>query len=268
MMRRKERGLKPFFVLSDFAENPAQAVFDLIEWRFYDLAPSLLGIPGRAELRDNAVYLTYSLSDAIRYSYEKFVVVSSDWKKLVARSYSLQNVIYSLIFLDEFDDDPDMVFSILFNYYASQQFLRVFISPSVVSWLSRMGVDPEVVQFDEVPVMDSLQPRHRGIVAFGYKRALRREYPELKFSSRFLESVKDYGLDYVAKVLDHVRIVAWAQYFAQTEDAYVYGLIKEYLRKYGRDKDFDFFKDVIKRVNFFPSGCWYCKKEGGNSSGH
>ena len=267
MVERKGKELKPFFVLSSFGENPVQAVFDLIEWRFYDLVPSLLGIPGRAELRGNAVYLTYNMSDAVRYSYEKFVVASSDWKKLVARSYSLQNVIYSLIFLDEFDDDPDMVFSILFNYYAFQQFLRVFVSPFVVSWLSRMGVDLEAVQFDEVPVMDSPQPRHRGVVAFGYKRALRREYPELKLSSRFLESVKDYGLDYVAKVLDHVRILSWAQYFAQTEDAYVYGLIKEYLRKYGCGKDFGFFRDVIKRVDFFPSGFWYCRAQGGSGGG-
>ena len=208
----------------------------------------MAGTHGRAELRDNAVYLTYDLADVQRAAYKRFVVDTSKWRRLVAHSYSIQNVIYSMIFLEGFEDDPEMVFNILFNYYAPQQFLRIFIAPEVSTWLSRMGLDPRTIGVDEVPILDSPQPRHRGVTTLGYRHALRDEYKTPTDNKELLQYLSTLGTDYLAKVLDHIRILSWGYYFAQTEDAYVYGLIKEYLRKYGHDKDFDFYRRAIHNV--------------------
>ena len=231
---------EPFFRVSDFDRNPAQSVFDLIEWRFYGAAPKEVGIDGRAILDtdDLAVYIDYDIGDVRERSYSKFIR-DGRWKDLVSKSYTNQNVLYTYIFLDKMPKSPTALLQTVYDYYAPQQYLRVFVAPKAVTLLREYGIDVDTITPDEAPVMDSPQPRHRGIVSAGYRGALRDRYPEPPSMSEVLKYLADRGVDFTALVIDLIRIVSWSTYFAQTEDAYVFGAIKEYMRRYGYGRRFE-----------------------------
>lgn len=244
----RKRAKRPFFRIEDYKKNPVQAVFDLIEWKFYDTAPKFTGVPGRAFIQDRVVYIDYDIAEVQTKAYKRFVVESDQWKDLIAQSYTLQNAIYSMIFLKGVKDKPREIFNIVFNYYFPQQYIRIFVAPRVISYLINIGIDIEDIGFDKTPVMDSPEPRDKAITAMGYRKALREMYLPINTSEKTLRKLANLGLDYTAHVIDYVRIVSWAQYFAQTEDAFTFGLIREYVVKYGIGKDLDFYKEVISGV--------------------
>lgn len=224
-------GRKPYFTIEQWEKNPVQHVFDVVEYHFYNNAPRVVGITRGATTRNNEVYLEYSI-DEVRSGAVKFLR-DGFYKRFISESYKMQNVLYSAIFFDEIPSEPRAFIDMLYRYYAPQQFLRVFIAETAVSILSNYGIDIHMIGFDEPPAFDSNIPRHIGLVAMGYTRALgNSNRKQLKDNTELFNELGRRGVDFASIILPYIQSIVWAQYFAQTEDAYVFALIKRYLETY------------------------------------
>ena len=230
-----------------FKWDSGNPVFDVLETIFYYDLPRMFGLNGTVAVKGEAVHTDYSLWK-VRYlarpHYDKLP------RSLISESTKYRDTLY-MYTLGTYRMDPLEAIFTTYKFYAPQQILRVIFAKIAEDELGILRIPVWTIRPDRQMEMHSDVPAHRTITHVGYHG-----YERYHFSAKpegvtrdFLDHLVGRGWDYALSAIRAAHIIAWAEYFAETEDAYVFGTLTRVSRELGISKaNYDLLMYLKDRV--------------------
>ena len=214
-----------------FRWNSGNPVFDIVETLLYYDIPRLFGTEGTVVVKGNTVFIDYTLREIIsaaRPLYDYFP------KTLIRESLQYKDSLY-MYSLGTYYMDPLEAIITTYKFYAPQQILRVVFTKIAERELGVLKIPIWVVRPDRQMEMHSDIPAHRSITYVGYTKYERNHFTAKPngVTRDFLSHLEGRSWDYTLAAVWAAYIVAWAEYFAETEDAYVFGSFKRVSKETG-----------------------------------
>jgi len=231
-----------------FTWNSGNPLFDIIETIFYYDIPRFFGYDGNIAVQDGVVYKNYHLSTlepAAREMYQEGKHIA-----LIEESTKHKESLY-LYMVGTREMTLNEVVETVYKYYAPQQILRVIFTRVAEKELRILDIPLWTITVDRPMEMHSGIPAHRTATKVGYNKYYRNffEARVKGVSDEFLEHIKGLSWDYALAAVKAAHLMAWAQYFAETEDTYVFGALRrariEHNIKEATLEPLEMFKDTI-----------------------
>jgi len=208
-----------------FSWDSGNPLFDILETLFYYDLPRFFGYEGNIAVKDRVVYKDYPLSMLEPVAREMYH--SNTHIALIEESMKHKESLY-LYMIGTRKMNPNEVIETVYKYYAPQQILRVIFTKVAEKELRILDIPLWTITVDRPMEMHSSVPAHRTATKVGYNK-YHRNFFEARVqgvSDEFLQQIKGLSWDYALAAVKAAHIMAWAQYFAETEDAYVFGALR------------------------------------------